>query len=92
MLEYLKVHPALETLSAPLFITNPNHPPFQPLDRHNMIETTRAVLSLLNLLKMNIMVIPFVKVVLLHLHAAGVADSIIQLLGDGEVIVTSCIL
>ncbi len=81
MLEYLKVHPALKNPSSPLFVLSPTHSPLQPLDRQNMIETTRAVLLLLNLPQNEYHGHSFRKGGATSLAAAGVADSVIQLLG-----------
>jgi hypothetical protein len=81
MLDYLKIHPALQTPSAPLFIFNPNQTPFQPLDRDSMIETTRVILKSLNLPENEYHGHSFRKGGATSLAAAGVSDSTIQLLG-----------
>jgi hypothetical protein len=81
MLQYLKVHPALNTSSSPLFVRNPNATPLEPLDRASMIDATRAVLSSLNLPSNEYHGHSFRKGGATSLAAAGVSDSLIQLLG-----------
>lgn len=81
MLEYLQLHPAIANQSAPLFVLDSTRTPLQPLDRHNMIETTRRVLSLLHLPQDEYHGHSFRKGGATSLAAAGVSDSMIQTLG-----------
>jgi hypothetical protein len=83
MLDYLRVHPAVpsENFSAPLFVCEPTQLPLQPLDRETMITSTRRVLFLLNLPSDEYHGHSFRKGGATSLATAGVADSVIQMLG-----------
>lgn len=79
MLDYLRVHPRINDMSAPLFVqSKTNH---QPLTRSLMIGVTRILLQRLGFNESHYHGHSFRKGGATSLFQAGVADSVIQLMG-----------
>jgi hypothetical protein len=81
MLNYLTLHPALSNSSAPLFVLNPATSPLKPLTRESMITCTRRILGMLGHNEAEYHGHSYRKGGATSLHEAGVADSMIQVIG-----------
>jgi hypothetical protein len=79
MLDYLRIHPCLTTSSSPLFVSSATC--HSPLTREAMIQGTRAVLKHCGFDESKFSGHSYRKGGATSLFKAGVADSVIQLLG-----------